>query len=245
MKLDILAFGAHPDDVELSCCGTLMTHIAMGKKVGVVDLTQGELGSRGTIETRRQETEISNQILGIHARENLKMQDGFFENNKENQLKVIEAIRFYQPEIVFLNAPTDRHPDHGKGAQLVKDACFLSGLLKIETTRNGETQAAWRPKKAFHYIQDQYLTPTFSVDITSVMDRKIQAIQAFGTQFFNKNANDGPKTYISTSNFLEGVKARCGFYGKLIGVPFAEGFISTGAGIGFANIFDQILPEIA
>ncbi len=226
MKLDILAFGAHPDDVELSCAGTLMVEINNGKKVGVIDLTQGEMGTRGTIETRYEEAKNAASIMGIHVRENLKMSDGFFINDKINQLKVIAAIRKYQPEIVLCNAPEDRHPDHGKGSDLLQDACFLSGLKKVETfDANENLQDAWRPKQLYHYIQDKYLQPNFVVDITSTHTKKIEAIKAYSTQFFNPNLNE-PQTYISTPDFLDGVIYRSKMMGKMIGVSFAEGFIS-------------------
>jgi N-acetylglucosamine malate deacetylase 1 len=226
MKLDILAFGAHPDDVELSCAGTLMVEINNGKKVGIIDLTEGEMGTRGTIETRYKEAALAAAIMGIQVRENLKLADGFFSNDKEHQLKVIQILRKYQPEIVLCNAPEDRHPDHGKGSALLQDSCFLSGLRKVETfDENGDVQTAWRPKQVFQYIQDRYLQPNFVVDITDVHDKKIEAIKAYGTQFFNPNLNE-PQTYISTPDFLDGVIYRSKMMGKMVGVSFAEGFIS-------------------
>lgn len=226
MKLDYLAFGVHPDDVELSCAGTLLVEIANGKHCGIVDLTQGELGTRGTIDTRYEEAGNAAKILGVTVRENLKMQDGFFENNKEHQLKIIEVLRKYQPEIVFCNAPEDRHPDHGRSASLITDACFLSGLRKIETFENGEVQLAWRPKYVLHYIQDRYLKPDFVIDISTHLDTKIEAIKAYSTQFHNPALNE-PQTYISTPDFLESVIYRSKMMGKMIGVPYGEGFIST------------------
>lgn len=229
MKLDILAFGSHPDDIELSCCGTIMVEIANGKKVGIVDLTEGELGSRGDVPTRYKEAADAAMILGVSIRENLKLADGFFQNNEASQLKVIEAIRKYQPEIVLCNAPADRHPDHGRGARLVEDASFLSGLAKIITHSDGVQQEHWRPKYVFKYIQDRYIEPGFVVDITSVHERKVQAIQAYSSQFHSPKSveGDGPTTYISSPEFLDSVIYRAKMMGKMIGVPYAEGFISS------------------
>ncbi len=241
IKLDILAFGAHPDDVELSCSGALMVEIANGKKVGVVDLTEGELGTRGTVATRYEEAAAATKILGLTVRENLKMADGFFTNGKEDQLKVIAAIRKYKPEIIFCNAPEDRHPDHGRGGLVLSDAAFLSGLRKIETTVDGVVQEPWRPKYVFNYIQDRFLKPDFVIDITSVHDRKIESIKAYGTQFFNPNLNE-PQTYISSTNFLESVIYRNKMMGKMIGVEYAEGFISKKT-IGFSNFDAFILKD--
>jgi N-acetylglucosamine malate deacetylase 1 len=241
MKLDILAFGVHPDDVELSCAGVLMTEKLKGKKTGIVDLTQGELGSRGTAETRRQEAAAAAVVLGVDIRENLGLADGFFANDEAHQRKVIAAIRRYQPEIVLCNAPQDRHPDHGRSARLVADAAFLSGLVKVETLgHDGQPQAHWRPKYVFHYIQDRFLQPDFVIDITEVFDRKIEAIKAYGTQFYNPGA-DGPQTYISTPDFLESVVYRHKWFGKMVGVPYAEGFISEKM-IGFGG-FDALIQK--
>jgi N-acetylglucosamine malate deacetylase 1 len=243
MKLNILAFGAHPDDVELACSGTIHCHIAKGYKAGVIDLTRGELGSRGTVETRNSETIASSTILGLHARENLDMADGFFVNDKEHQLKVVQMLRKYQPDIVMMNAPYDRHPDHGKGAQLVKDACFLSGLIKIETQENGENQKPWRPKRMFHYIQDTFIEPSFVIDITNSFETKIKAIESFATQFHSTTI-DGPQTYISTSGFMQSLEARAFSLGKRIGVKYGEGFIITGSTLGINNLFDMVLPDL-
>ena len=227
MKLDILAFGVHPDDIELSCAGTLLTEKAKGQKVGIIDLTRGELGTRGTAETRDQEASDSAQILGIEIRENLEMADGFFENDKAHQLKIIEVLRKYQPEIILCNAPDDRHPDHGRAARLVEEAAFLSGLRKIETSFEGKLQGAWRPKYVFNYIQDQYFKPDFVVDISTVIDQKTDAIRAFKTQFFNGNDQSGePQTYISSPEFLNSIISRSAMWGKMIGVKHAEGFLS-------------------
>lgn len=226
MKLDILAIAAHPDDVELSCAGTLMMEHQNGKKVGIIDLTQGELGTRGTIETRAAEAAAAQQIMGIDVRENLQLPDGFFQNNETYQRKVIQAIRRYQPTIILANAPADRHPDHGRAAQLVKESAWLSGLRKIVTTDDHGEQAPWRPAYVFHFIQDQYLEPDFVVDISEAMDRKIAAIKAYKTQF-DTVPDDEPQTYISTPAFLQSIIDRARLYGKSIGVPYAEGFISV------------------
>lgn len=241
MKLDILAFGVHPDDVELGCAGTLLAAIAEGKKVGIVDLTRGELGTRGTAEIRTIEAANAGKILGISARENLDMADGFFENNEENKKKVIAAIRKYQPEIILANAFEDRHPDHGRSARLVADAAFLSGLRKIETHDAGELQTVWKPSYVFHYIQDRYIEPDFVVDISSHLEKKMEAVQAYGTQFFNPALNE-PQTYISASNFLEGIKARALMFGKRIGVDYAEGFC-TEKTLGIKS-FDALVQNI-
>lgn len=223
MKLDILAFGVHPDDVELGCSGTLLAAIAEGKKVGVVDLTRGELGTRGTVETRREEAARAAEIMGIQVRENLGMADGFFQNDETNLRKVIGMIRKYQPSVILANAFEDRHPDHGRSAKLVADAAFLSGLRKIETYSDGQLQEVWKPAYVFHYIQDRFIAPSFVVDITPFMDKKMEAVLAYSTQFFNPDLNE-PQTYISSSQFLETVKARALMMGKRIGVGYAEGF---------------------
>lgn len=225
MKLDILAFGVHPDDVELGCSGTLLSAIAEGKKVGIVDLTQGELGTRGTAETRKIEAANAAKILGIHVRENLKMADGFFQNDEQHQRKVIEVIRKYQPAIVLCNAPEDRHPDHGRSAKLVSDAAFLSGLRKIVTNHDGKMQEAWRPTYVFHYIQARYLKPDFVVDISAFADIKLQSILAYTTQFHDPNSTE-PQTFISSPQFINSVQSRDQMWGQQIGVQFAEGFIS-------------------
>ncbi|TAJ51928.1 MAG: bacillithiol biosynthesis deacetylase BshB1 [Chitinophagaceae bacterium] len=223
MKLDILAFGVHPDDVELGCSGTLLAALAEGKKVGIIDLTRGELGTRGTIETRKEEATKAAAILGVQVRENLGMADGFFKNDETNQRKVITAIRKYRPEIILANAFEDRHPDHGRSAKLVADAAFLSGLRKIETMEEGQLQDIWKPSYVFHYIQDRFIQPSFVVDISAYMDQKMESVLAYSTQFFNPGLNE-PQTYISSSQFLETVKARALMMGKRIGVAYAEGF---------------------
>ena len=223
MKLDILAFGAHPDDVELGCGGTIAKEIALGKKVGIIDLTRGELGTRGSAEIRDQEANDAAVILGVAARENLNMRDGFFENDERHQMKIIQMIRKYQPEIVLCNAIEDRHIDHAKGSKLVSDACFLSGLLKIETVLEGVNQMAWRPKLVYHYIQWKNITPDFVVDITGFSDKKLAAIMAYRSQFYNPNTNE-PTTPIATKNFLDSIHYRAQDLGRLIGTDFAEGF---------------------
>lgn len=240
MKLDILAFGVHPDDVELGCSGTILAALAEGKKVGVIDLTQGELGTRGNAQTRNQEAKAAAAILGIQVRENLFMADGFFQNDETHQRKLIEVIRKYQPEIILANAPEDRHPDHGRSAKLVSDAAFLSGLRKIETMHNGALQQAWRPAYVFHYIQDRFIQPSFVVDITAHMDKKIESILAYTTQFNSTDGNE-PQTYISTPQFLETVKARAMMLGKRIGVGYAEGYITEKI-IGLKS-FDAIIKH--
>ncbi len=230
MKLDILAITAHPDDVELCCAGTLLMQMALGKKVGIVDLTRGELGTRGTPEGRIQEGLDAAKILNIDIRENVGMADGFFRNDEEHQKMIIPYIRKYRPEIVITNAIDDRHPDHRRGAQLVLESCFYSGLRMIETwDENGIPQEAWRPKNVFHSIQDRYITPDFIVDISEVHDQKIEAIRAFKSQFFNPeyNAASGePQSYISSPEFLDFIIARAQEMGHAIGTKFGEGFTS-------------------
>ena len=221
MKLDILVMAAHPDDAELSCSGTILKHIAAGKKVGIVDFTRGELGTRGTPDIRLQESADATKILGLHARENLGIRDGFFRNDEETQLKLIEVIRKYQPEVVLANALEDRHPDHGKGAQLAIDACFLSGLRQIKT---GDLPA-WRPTQLYHYIQDRYLEPDFVVDISAHWDQKESAIRAFKSQFFDPSSTE-PASYISSPDFLHFIQARAMEMGHKIGVKYGEGFQS-------------------
>lgn len=223
MKLDILAFGAHPDDVELGCGGTLAKEIAMGKKVGIVDLTRGELGTRGSVAIRNREAAEAAKILGVSIRENLDMRDGFFVNDEAHQLKIIEMIRKYQPEIVICNAIDDRHIDHGKGSKLVSDSCFLSGLMKIETEIDSAKQLAWRPKLVYHYIQWKNIEPHFVVDISGYNEIRIAAILAYSSQFYNANS-DEPITPIATKNFLESLNYRAQDFGRLIGTDYAEGF---------------------
>lgn len=223
MKLDILAFGAHPDDVELGCSGTIAKEVSIGKKVGIIDLTRGELGTRGSVEIRDQEAALAAEILGISVRENLNMRDGFFVNDEAHQLEIIKRIRKYRPEIVICNAIEDRHIDHGKGSKLVSDACFLSGLRKIETEHEGEQQEAWRPKVVYHYLQWKNIEPDFVVDISEFMDKKTQSILAYASQFYSENSNE-PMTPIATKNFLQSIHYRTQDFGRLIGVDYAEGF---------------------
>jgi len=241
MKADILAFGVHPDDVELGCSGTIISSIAQGKKVAVVDLTQGELGTRGTAETRKTEAANAAKIMGVHARENLEMPDGFFQNDETNVRKVVTAIRKYQPEIVLCNAPEDRHPDHGRSSKLVSDAAFLSGLRKIETEFEGKQQEQWRPHYVFHYIQDRYLKPDFLFDISDTYEQKIKAVLCYTTQFNTTDASE-PQTYISNPDFLEVIKARALMFGKRIGVRYAEGYLTTKM-IGVKN-FDAFIQDV-
>ena len=242
MKLDLLAFGVHPDDVELSCSGTLLVEKKKGGKVGIIDLTRGELGTRGTAQTREEEAEDSAKILGVDVRDNLDMEDAFFRNDEENQRKIITVLRKYQPEVILCNAPDDRHPDHGRAAKLVADAAFLSGLRKIETLDKKNKQEIWRPKYVFNYIQDQYFTPSFVIDISEVIEKKLAAIMAFKTQFFTSENNNEPQTYISSPEFLESVINRSKMFGKMIGVTHAEGFISKKM-IGMQS-FDAFIKNI-
>ncbi|WP_445713684.1 bacillithiol biosynthesis deacetylase BshB1 [Flavobacterium sp.] len=223
MKLDILAFGAHPDDVELGCSGTIANEISLGKKVGIIDLTRGELGTRGSVEIRNSESAKASEILGVTVRENLDMRDGFFINDEAHQLKIIQMLRKYRPEIVLCNAIADRHIDHGKGSKLVSDACFLSGLVKIETELNGEKQQAWRPKVVYHYIQWQNIEPDFVVDISQFIDKKMESVLAYGSQFYDPNSKE-PVSPITSKNFLDSVKYRAQDLGRLVGVEYAEGF---------------------
>lgn len=236
MKLDILVFAVHPDDAELGCSGTILKHIALGKKVGIVDFTRGELGTRGSAEIRDEEAADSARILGLHARENLRFKDGFFQNNEAHQLEVIKMVRKYQPEIIFTNALHDRHPDHGRAGDLANDAIFLSGLRRIETQLDGEKQEPWRPRLILQYIQDRYIQPDILVDITAVMDQKIASIRAFKTQFDSPDTSE-PQTYISSPEFLEAVISRAREFGKSIGATYAEGFTSRKL-LGVDNLFD-------
>jgi len=223
MKLDILVFAAHPDDAELSCAGIILNQIAKGQKVGIIDLTKGELGTRGTPELRRQEAEKAKQILGISVRENLGLRDGFFENDEETMYKIVSSIRKHRPEIVLANALEDRHPDHGRAAELVKRAFFLAGLAKIEAA-----QEIWRPKALYHYIQDTWLKPDVIVDISKYWEQKREAILAFGSQFHSEEMNkEEPQTYISSSNFLHYIEARAREMGHAIGVAFGEGLMKS------------------
>lgn len=223
-KVDILAIGAHPDDIELSAGGTVIKSVQQGKEVAIVDLTQGELGSRGTIETRYDEAQNAAQIMGVSYRENLKLADGFFEEDKVSLLKLVVAIRKYQPDIVLANAIKDRHPDHGRASNFISRACFLAGLLKIETKMDGEIQDKWRPRAVYHYIQDRYIRPDFIVDVSDFKDQKFKAILAYKTQFYQKDAQEGPSTPISGEEFIASLEARLVQFGRDIGVQYGEGF---------------------
>jgi len=223
MKLDILAIGAHPDDVELGCGATIAKEISLGKKVGILDLTRGELGTRGSAEIRDNEAAAAAEILGVVIRENVAFADGFFINDKKHQLEVIKVIRKYRPDIVLCNAIEDRHIDHGKGSKLVSDACFLSGLRKIETSVGEKSQDAWRPKHVYHYIQWKNLTPDFVVDVSGFMKKKMEVIKAYQSQFYDPSNNE-PITPITSKNFLESLDYRAQDLGRLIGVDHAEGF---------------------
>lgn len=223
MKLDILAFGAHPDDVELGCGATLAKEIALGKKVGIIDLTQGELGTRGSAQLRFKEAEKARQILGAEVRENLGFADGFFKNDKEHQLEIIKILRKYQPDVVLCNAIDDRHIDHPKGSSLVSDACFLSGLIKIQTVVDGVIQDKWRPKQVYHYIQWKNIEPDFVVDVSDFITTKEKAVLAYSSQFYDPKSNE-PETPITSKNFTESVIYRAKDLGRLIGVEYAEGF---------------------
>ncbi|MGR7813834.1 bacillithiol biosynthesis deacetylase BshB1 [Lacinutrix undariae] len=236
MKLDILAIGAHPDDVELGCGGTIAKEIANGKSVGIIDLTRGELGTRGTAQTRKEEAAEAANILGVSVRENLGFADGFFINDKTHQLEIIKMIRKYQPDVVLCNAIDDRHIDHGKGSQLVSDACFLSGLIKIETEVEGELQKQWRPRQVFHYIQWKNITPDFVVDISGFMDTKMKSILAYKTQFYDPKSN-APETPISSKNFTDSADYRARDLGRLVGKEHAEGF-TVERYISVDSIFD-------
>lgn len=238
MKLDILAIGAHPDDIELSCAGVLLKEQSLGKKTGVLDLTRGELGSRGSAAIRDQEAAAAAKILKLSVRENLAFKDGFFTNDEAHQLEIIKIIRKYRPEIILCNAIKDRHPDHAKGSELTSVSCFLSGLKRIETTLDGVVQEHWRPKHVYHYIQWLDVEPDFVVDISGFMDQKMESVQAYGTQFFNPQDN-GPKTPINSKNFLDSIKYRSANFGRLIGTEHAEGF-TTERHPAVNSVFDLI-----
>lgn len=242
MKLDILAIGSHPDDVELGCSGTLISEIKRGKKAGIIDLTQGELGTRGTIETRYQEAADAAKIIGLSVRENLKMRDGFFRNDEEHQLQLIKVIRKYQPEIIIGNILEDRHPDHGRAGWLIYDACFLAGLRQIKTVGDdGQEQERWRPKMLLHYIQDRFQEPDIIVDVSDVWEQRMESIKAYRTQFM-ADASSDPQTYISSPEFMEALSARARLLGKRIGVKYAEGFLSK-KNIGIRTLDALVLNE--
>lgn len=238
MKLDILVIAAHPDDAELGCSGTILTHIAAGRKVGIVDLTQGELGTRGNAALRLLEADASTKLLGIHARENLGFRDGFFTNDEAHQLKIAAIIRKYQPEIVLANAVQDRHPDHGKASSLISVSCFLAGLRRIETILDGVSQLAWRPRVVYHYIQDYYIKPDFIVDISSMMEKKLAVIKVFKSQFHDPESLE-PATVLTSPDFMERIRARAREYGKVGDVEYGEGF-TVERMIGVRDLFDLI-----
>lgn len=223
MKLDILAFGAHPDDVELGCGATLAKEISTGKKIGIVDLTRGELGTRGSAEIRDKEAAKAAEILGVSVRENLRFKDGFFVNDEKHQLEIIKMIRKYKPEIVICNAIDDRHIDHGKGSKLVSDSCFLSGLRRIETSLDEKVQSEWRPKLVYHYIQWKNIEPDFVIDVSGFMQKKIDAVMAYSSQFYDPNSKE-PVSPIATKNFTESIEYRAKDLGRLVFVDYAEGF---------------------
>ena len=238
MKLDILVFAAHPDDAELSCAGTIFTHIQQGKKVGIVDLTRGELGTRGTPEIRRKEAEVSSKILQLSVRENLGFRDGFFQNDETHQLEIVKTIRKYQPQIILANAIHDRHPDHGRAAQLLKDAIFLSGLRQVKTFLEHDTQEPWRPAVVYNYIQSLYIKPDFVVDVSAVWETKLAAIKAFKSQFYNPDSQE-PETYISSPGFMELITARAKDLGHSIGATYGEGF-TVARHVGVKSLFDLL-----
>jgi len=238
-KLDFLAFGAHPDDVELGCGATIAKLVSQGKKVGIVDLTRGELGTRGSAEIRTKETNEASKILGINIRENMDFKDGFFRNDQEHQLKIIQVIRKYQPDFIFCNAPDDRHIDHPKGSQLIIEASFLSGLTKINTDdSSGNAQKHWRPKNIYHYIQWKNLDPNFIFDVSGFHNTKMDAVKCYSSQFYDPKSKE-PETPISTKNFMNFVQSRANDFGRLIGVEHGEGFISNRK-LGFSS-FDELI----
>lgn len=242
MKLNILAIGAHPDDVELGCAGTLIKHVKKGEKVGILDLTQGELGSNGTIETRYAESAAAAKVMGVVMRDNLKMRDGFFVNDETHQLKVVEQLRKYKPDIVICNAYWDRHPDHGRAGDLVEQACFLSGLKMIKTTYEGAAQEHWRPLRVLHYIQDRYIQPDLVVDVSDVWAQRMEAVEAYTTQF--SQASGSSKTYISQPGFLQNIEGRGRFIGHMIGVEYGEAFTSK-AMLGISDLGALHLPQLS
>jgi bacillithiol biosynthesis deacetylase BshB1 len=237
LKLDILVLPVHPDDAELGCGGTILKHVESGKKVGIADMTRGELGTRGSAEIRDRESAASSGILGLAVRENIELPDGFFQNTQEYQLKVIQVIRKYRPEIIITNAYHDRHPDHGRASELVNTSAFLSGLRKIETYSNDQPQEAWRPSLVLHFIQDNYIRPDILIDITDYWGKKVESIAAFKSQFYSHGEDSEPQTYISSPEFIQIIEARAREFGKSIGVKYAEGFTSKKI-LGVDNLFD-------
>jgi N-acetylglucosamine malate deacetylase 1 len=242
--LHILAIAAHPDDIELGCSGTLIKHAQQGDVVSILDLTEGELGTRGSVATRREEAAAAAKVIGAQSRLNAGMSDGFFKNDEAHQLRLISYIRYFRPDIVIANALADRHPDHGRGGRLIADACFLAGLAKIETHFEGKAQEAWRPKRVLHMVQDRIAEPTFIVDISEVYDKKLESIKCYRTQFFTESATDGPTTYISTKGFLDNVIARDSIMGKRIGVPFGEPFVCENPP-GIDSLSALLLPALS
>lgn len=236
LKLDILVLSSHPDDAELGCGGTIIKHVLAGKKVGIADLTAGELGTRGTAESRAVEASEAARIMGVATRVNVGLPDGFFRNTKEAQLEVVKVIRRFQPEIVLANAVSDRHPDHGRGAKLAFDSCFLAGLKKVETMDAGVAQTPWRPRVLYHYIQSEFIIPDFVVDISSNWDRKMEAIRAFKSQFYDPSSKE-PETYISKPGFLKMLEARAVEMGHAVGFQYGEGFTKS-RWIGVDSLFD-------
>ncbi len=237
MKLDILVFSAHPDDAELGCGGTVAQAVAAGRKVGIVDLTKGELGTRGTVAIREKEAQAASDILGLTVRENLGFRDGFFTDDETHQMALVRVIRKYRPEIVLAAAPDDRHPDHPRAARLIVTSCFLAGLLRVESEDSGNSQDPWRPSVVYHYIQSIFLTPTFVVDVSSSWEVKMKAIKAFTSQFSNEG--DDPETYISNPRFLKMVESRAVELGHSIGVDYGEGFIAD-RNLGVKDLFDLL-----
>jgi len=241
MKLDILVFAAHPDDAELCCAGTILAHEQKGRKIGIIDLTRGEMGTRGTPEIRDKEAEKSAGILSLSVRENLGLEDMFFVNDKNHQLKLVQKIRQYQPEIVLTNALTDRHPDHPRASKLAINACFVSGLAKVKTTLNGQEQSAWRPVGVYSYIQSNYISPDFVVDVSPYWAKKMEAIRSFESQFYtpNSDSSDEPETFVSSPEFMKLIEARGKEFGHSIGVAYGEGF-NVQRNLGLSNLFDLI-----
>jgi bacillithiol biosynthesis deacetylase BshB1 len=237
MKLDILAFGAHPDDIELSCAGTLIKAVKAGKKVGIIDMTEGQLGTRGTPELRKQEAANSAKIMGVSVRDNLGMMDGYFKNDDENRIKIIQKIRQYRPDIIVANVPQDRHPDHGRASQMVSEAWFYAGLVKIETEWDGKKQEAFRPNRVFYYMQHFSYDFSFVVDTSNEMDQKIEAIKAFKSQFHDPNSKE-PETVLTAPHFIEHIKNRDSELGYAIGAKYGEGFLSQRKIFGVNNLFD-------
>jgi len=237
MKLDILAFGAHPDDIELACAGTIIKAIKVGKKVGIIDLTEGQLGTRGTADLRLKEANNAAKIMGVEFRESLGMMDGYFKDDAEHMHKILVKIRQYKPYMVLCNPPYDRHPDHGRASKLVSDACFYAGLRNIESTLDGKKQEAFRPEKVFYYMQHFSLEPSFLVDISEEMEQKMDAVKAFSSQFYDPNSKE-PETVLTSPGFLKHIYERSANWGYIIGAKYAEGFMAQKKIFGVNSIFD-------